>query len=270
MTGVEGCDPRAHDRYRTPTGWLELTVTQGLLEPHLPVEGTVLDLGSGTDAYAQWLSARGLRTVRAETDDHERDFARGLPSAADEVVDADVRDLARWADDTFDVTTVLGPFHRMAGAADRDRALAEAVRVTRPGGLLAISFVPRYTYLRHLLLFGSSGSLILGDHEATRAILTDGRVLDPSTGAPTGGFAADPAAVAPSVESHGVDTVLLGSTHGFATEMETQVDSIRRVDRDLGAYDAAVALLVQTATDPSILGLAGHLLYVGRVRGRSG
>ena len=45
----------------------------------------------------------------------------------------------------------------------------------------------------------------------------------------------------------------------------TRADAIRRIDRDLGAYEGVVDLLVKTATDPSILGLAGHLLYVGRV-----
>lgn len=82
---------------------------------------------------------------------------------------------------------------------------------------------------------------------------------------PSGRYAADPSAVTPFFESHGVETVLLGSTHGWATGMETQVDSIRRVHRDLGAYDAVLDLLVATATDPSLLGAAGHLLYVGRV-----
>lgn len=264
---MEGCDPRAHDRFRAPAGWLELTVTQGLLEPHLPATGTVLDVGSGTDTYARWLRSRDLHVVRAETDDHERSFALGLPSAADEVVDADVRDLSRWADGTFDVTTALGPFHRSVQAPDRDRALSELVRATRPGGLLAVSFIPRYVFLRHLLQHGRSGSLVLGDPAATGALLADGQVLDAETGSPTDGFAADPAAVAPLVEHHGVETILLGSTHGFATEMETQVDAVRRLDEDLGGYDAVVELLVQTATDPSILGLAGHLLYVGRVRG---
>lgn len=264
---MEGCDQRAHDRFCAPAGWLELTVTQRLLELHLPSVGAVLDVGSGTDTYAQWLRSRDLHVVRAETDDHERSFALGLPSAADEVVDADVRDLSRWDDGTFDVTMALGPFHRSVRALDRDRALSELVRVTRPGGLLAVSFIPRYVFLRHLLQHGRSGALVLGDPAATRGILTDGQVLDAETGAPTDGFAADPAAVVPLVEQHGVETLLLGSTHGFATEMETQVDAVRRLDGDLGGYDAVVELLVQTATDPSILGLAGHLLYVGRVQG---
>lgn len=72
------CDPRAHDRFRSPLGWLEMTITQALLEPHLPAEGMVLDLASGAEGYAQWFVERDLQVTRAETDDHERDFARGV------------------------------------------------------------------------------------------------------------------------------------------------------------------------------------------------
>jgi len=259
------CDPRAHDRFRSPLGWLEMTITQALLEPHLPAEGAVLDLASGAEGYAQWFAERDLEVTRAEPDVHERDFARGLPSAAAEVTDADVCDLSRWEDDTFAVTTALGPFHRLVGADEKDRATAEMVRVTRPGGLLAVTFLPRYLALRDLLLRGHDGAVLAGDPEVVRALLEHGRIprVDPQVRG--GRLVVDPSTVAPYFERRGVETVLLGSTHGFATGLETQVDAIRRIDRDLGAYEGVVDLLVKTATDPSILGLAGHLLYVGRV-----
>lgn len=107
--------------------------------------------------------------------------------------------------------------------------------------------------------------MLAGDPAVVRELLEHGQVPDVDSQDGTGRLAVDPSAVAPYFESRGVETVLLGSTHGFATGLETQVDAIRRIDRDLGAYEGVIDLLVETATDPSILGLAGHLLYVGRV-----
>ncbi|GAA2551700.1 hypothetical protein GCM10010435_22350 [Winogradskya consettensis] len=58
------------------------------------------------------------------------------------------------------------------------------------------------------------------------------------------------------------ERILLASTHGFATGLEHQLDDLRVADPT--TYDAALDLLARTATEPSLLGTAGHLLYIGR------
>jgi hypothetical protein len=39
-------------------------------------------------------------------------------------------------------------------------------------------------------------------------------------------------------------------------------------ETDPSAYRAAFEIIVNTASDPSILGMASHLLYVGKKTGR--
>jgi hypothetical protein len=56
--------------------------------------------------------------------------------------------------------------------------------------------------------------------------------------------------------------VLLASTHSFAAGLEQPLEELRI--NDPATYDAALDLLTRTATEPSLLGVAGHLLYVGR------
>jgi ubiquinone/menaquinone biosynthesis C-methylase UbiE len=73
---------------------------------------SVLDLGSEDDA-AQPFAANGLEVTRAETAD-------ALP----------------YPDERFDLVMSAQAFHRF----DRTRALAEAHRVLRPGGIVAIWF----------------------------------------------------------------------------------------------------------------------------------
>jgi len=71
----------------------------------------------------------------------------------------------------------------------------------------------------------------------------------------TGGYGADPGQI-------GAERILLASTHGFASGLEQQLDDLRGADP--ATYEAALDLLTRTATDPALLGTAGHLLYLTR------
>ena len=50
-------------------------------------------------------------------------------------------DLSRFADGTFDMTLLFGPMYHLYTAEDQTRALEEALRVTKPGGLLYVAYV---------------------------------------------------------------------------------------------------------------------------------
>ena len=56
---------------------------------------------------------------------------------------ADARELPQ-ADASFDVALLLGPLYHLTAAADRARALSEAYRVLRPGGLLVAVAISRF------------------------------------------------------------------------------------------------------------------------------
>jgi ubiquinone/menaquinone biosynthesis C-methylase UbiE len=62
----------------------------------------------------------------------------------------------RQPDASVDVTLLLGPLYHLVDAADRAQALSEAVRVTRPGGLVVAAAINRYG---GLLESGSNGTL---------------------------------------------------------------------------------------------------------------
>lgn len=55
----------------------------------------------------------------------------------------DARDLP-WSDESADVALLLGPLYHLTGSKDRLKALAEARRVLRPGGLLVAAAISRF------------------------------------------------------------------------------------------------------------------------------
>ncbi|WP_335981372.1 class I SAM-dependent methyltransferase [Streptomyces sp. CA2R106] len=124
-------------------GRMELIRTQELLRRFLPdPPARVLDVGGGTGIHAEWLVRDGYEVKLVDP------VPRHVEAASDvcPAVVGDARALSE-ASDSFDVVQLLGPLYHLPDLADRQRALAEAVRVVRPGGLVAAAAINRYASL---------------------------------------------------------------------------------------------------------------------------
>jgi SAM-dependent methyltransferase len=93
----------------------------------------VLDLGCGSGEFLAMASARGAEVSGTDAAEGMIAIARGRLPGADLRV-GPIERLA-WPDDSFDVVTA---FNSVQFAADRRATLAEARRVARPGGLVAV------------------------------------------------------------------------------------------------------------------------------------
>ncbi|MEU4805304.1 class I SAM-dependent methyltransferase [Actinosynnema sp. NPDC023587] len=149
-TAVFAEDDRLH---RTPHGRLEFLRTRELVRRHLTGPARVLDVGGGTGVHARWLAADGHRVHLVDVVPAHVDTASALPGVTAEVGDA--RDLPV-QDGDVDVVLLLGPLYHLVSAADRARALAEARRVLRPGGVLVAAAISRYL---SALEAGTTGAL---------------------------------------------------------------------------------------------------------------
>lgn len=140
---------------RTPHGRLELLRTQELIRRYLKAPNLhVSDVGGGTGVHARWLAGDGHRVHVIDPVPEHVAAAAALHGVSAEVGDA--RDLPG-ADASVDVVLLLGPLYHLREPNDRARALSEAHRVLRPGGLLVAAAISRYLSLLEL---GSEGRLI--------------------------------------------------------------------------------------------------------------
>ena len=96
-------------------GQVEFAVTCDVLTRHLPVGARVLDLGGGPGRYAIWLAEHEYRVTLADVSPELLAIARERIDVAgvevQAIVEADARDLAAWADVSFDAVVCLGPFY---------------------------------------------------------------------------------------------------------------------------------------------------------------
>lgn len=158
MTDSLDADVRAYydrgaeqDRLRKATGLLEFARTRELIARHLPAsELDVLDIGGGPGTYAQWLCGLGHRVTLIDPIPlhvkQARQAHRGINATL-----GDARDVP--ADDaSADVVLLLGPLYHLVAAGDREKALAEAVRCVRPGGVVMAAVISRYAALLDLLI----------------------------------------------------------------------------------------------------------------------
>jgi SAM-dependent methyltransferase len=143
------------DRLSGGTSRIEFARTKELLQRFLPPSpATVLDVGGGPGAYATWLAGRGYRVhmVDAVPLHVEQAAERARGSFTVEVGDA--RRLEH-EDSIFHAILLLGPLYHLTERVDRVRALAEAKRVVRPGGVVVAAAISRFASLFDGLATGS-------------------------------------------------------------------------------------------------------------------
>ena len=241
----------------TNWGRLEMVRTQVLLGRCLPAApAVVLDVGGGPGAYAVWLQARGygVRLIDPVALHVEQARAAGVERA--EVGDA--RELAA-EDASADAVLLLGPLYHLPDDDDRRRALAEAWRVLRPGGVVAAAAITRFASTIDGLVKGH-----LEDLEFERVIervLEDGRHANPTRhpGWFTTAYFHLPDELAAEVRGAGFELAALVAVEGvgaFLHDPDQWLDDPER-------RAALLRAIARVETEPSLLGASPHLLAVG-------
>ena len=136
---------------RDPFHRLEFDTTLRFLRKHLPPRGLILDAGGGPGRYTIELAKRGYKVilldlVRETLNIANRQIRRhGLHGQVQALIEGTITDLSRFADNSFDAVLCLGgPLSHVHPQSDRQRAVAELVRVAKRRAPLFISVMSRY------------------------------------------------------------------------------------------------------------------------------
>lgn len=141
---------REDDRLlRTRQGQLEYRVTMHYIHKYLKPGDRVLEIGAGTGRYSVALAREGFRVTAVELVESNlevlKQHAAGLPGI--EALQGDALDLSRFGDSTFDLTLLFGPMYHLYEKADQHKAIDEAIRVTKPGGVILVAFLSAHAII---------------------------------------------------------------------------------------------------------------------------
>ena len=125
-------------------GQVEYITTQKYIHECLSGEGgeRILEIGAGTGRYSIALAREGYAVTALELIEHNLSILRSKLDGTEsiETLRGNALDLSRFEAGTFDLTLLLGPMYHLYTDEDRLRALSEAVRVTKPGGHILVSY----------------------------------------------------------------------------------------------------------------------------------
>ena len=130
-------------RFSRRSSSVEFLTTVRYIDRYLRPGMSLLEVGAGTGRYSRHYAAQGYAVDAVELVEHNIDVFREktTPDMNLRVRQGNACDLSMFEDGCFDITLVLGPLYHLFSMEDKRRAVSEALRVTRPGGLLYVAFI---------------------------------------------------------------------------------------------------------------------------------
>jgi ubiquinone/menaquinone biosynthesis C-methylase UbiE len=248
-----------------PDGRLEFEVNKSWIQRYLPGPGAmVLDLGGGPGRYSIWLAGLGYRVTLADLSEDLLEIARVKAAEAkvnlDALVQTNAIDLKEIPDESFDAVLCMGPMYHLLDEADRRSAAQQLLRIARAGAPVCAAFLNRIPIARGMLAelppLPAAIEPLLTRWFQTGVYVAPGRQFF------TDSYYAHPDEVRPLMEGAGLETLELIGSESVLGGAEVQLDSLDEKQPHLREW--VMDRLIEVAREPSVVGAAWHLLYIGR------
>ena len=99
----------------------------------------LLDIGAGTGRYSVALANEGYDVTAVELVKYNLGILKKKASSVC-AIQGNALNLKKLEDESFDVTLLFGPMYHLFGFADKNKALGEAKRVTKKGGVILVAY----------------------------------------------------------------------------------------------------------------------------------
>lgn len=129
-------------RLRSKNGMVEYLTTMRYIEKYLKPCTRILEIGAATGRYSHALARKGFRVDAVELIQHNIDIFKANTQPEEKVTirQGNAKDLSFFQDNTYDMTLLLGPMYHLFSVEEQIQALAEAIRVTKVGGVVFAAY----------------------------------------------------------------------------------------------------------------------------------
>ena len=242
-------------RLLTRPGRVEFETTMRYIRRYLPEGGHVIEIGAATGQYSHTLARMGYPVDAVELVQHNIDqfIANTAEGETITIRQGSACDLSAFADNTYDVTLLLGPLYHLFTEEEKVQALSEALRVTKQGGVVFAAYcMMDATIVQYCFMQGNTQRML------------DKGLLDPAT------FKAF-STPEELFELHRVEDIIalrsrfnvaplhLLATDGYAHHMP---DTVAQMDE--ATFDLYLRYHLATCERAELLGLSNHTLDIFR------
>ncbi|MDE6208546.1 MAG: methyltransferase domain-containing protein [Lachnospiraceae bacterium] len=123
-------------------GYVEFVTSMKYIHKYLEEfeKPKILDIGAGTGRYSVALAEEGYDVTAVELVKYNLGILKKKNSTV-KAFQGNATNLSRFEAETFDVTLLFGPMYHLFTYEDKLKALNEAKRVTKTGGIILVAYV---------------------------------------------------------------------------------------------------------------------------------
>jgi 2-polyprenyl-3-methyl-5-hydroxy-6-metoxy-1,4-benzoquinol methylase len=240
---------------------IEFGITKRCLERWILEFSKVIDVGVGGGHYAEILARRNcildLVDISSKLLESAIDLlqSNGFTSQIRKIEKASATDLSFLESGTYDAVLLLGPLYHLQALEERQRAVSEAARILKPGGILFAGGINRFSYLREL--FREYPQRVLEYQAFHQQYLKTGN-LDASHAPPLGVSHLTTIAEFRQLFASSFSEISLLGVESFAGAFQSSL-----IELPPAKAEAWLDLVEQTAMTPEGLGATDHFLFIG-------
>ncbi len=242
-------------RLLTRYGQVEYITTMTYLRRYLRPGMRVMDIGAGTGQYSHALAQQGYSVDAVELIESNIQVFRQntQPGTSVTVQQGNAMDLSAFPSGTYDITLLLGPLYHLYEDTHKLTALSEALRVTKPGGVMFVAYcMADPSILRHGFLRGNIHDLLANG------------LLDPvtfeTTSTPREVFELHRKQDIDALRSHfDVAQLHFVATDGYANHFRQTMQ-----DMDEATFQVFLRYHLATCERPDLVGMSTHTLDIVR------
>jgi 2-polyprenyl-3-methyl-5-hydroxy-6-metoxy-1,4-benzoquinol methylase len=241
---------------------LEFETTLFYFERYLPKQGSILDAGCGPGRYTIELARQGYDVSLLDATQANLDFAKRqvirhhLHHRVKDITCGSIIDLSMYPEASFDaVICTGGPLSHILDAVQRDKAISELIRVSKPGAPIFVSVMSLFGVLVEIL-------------ESSQLEITEPHFkLLCETGDYLGGYGFTachfflPEELLSVFTRAGIQILQMAGLEGISSQHTKEINHLAE---DKERFDIWLETHYQTCTHPAIVGISEHMLMICR------
>jgi len=134
--------------HRNNQGIIEFLTTEKYMKQVIPANSKILDACAGCGVYSFFLAEQGHIVTSGDFVEHNINEIKKKQAEKPILHDiylGSATDLSRFCDDSFDIVLNMGAYYHITNKDEREKSIAECLRVLRPEGLFFLAYLNKFS-----------------------------------------------------------------------------------------------------------------------------